>query len=162
VKVRIVSNGKSRTKIIHVESGQEIENVLGVYLQLEHLEDPIAAIEILAPQIDISATAKLINCCPHCGAEKEASAAYEQKVMTEKESKTLGLDNFFEQVDNCKNCNCSVTIQLQRAERSELDLDSYCSIHCYNCDRQVDAENFFKALEKWKIINEHKPNQNHA
>ncbi len=150
MKVRIVSDGGNKpgsTKVIHVESGQEIANILGIYLQLEESEDPIAAIEILRPQIDISAEAKLIGRCPHCGGEADATRETEAQLAAAGQPKVEGR-KFWEEVSQCK-CGHQATIKLDE----QMNLNKFAIIQCYGCDNEASGETFDEALKNWEIKN---------
>lgn len=153
MKVRIVSDGGNKpgsTKVIHVESGKEIANILGIYLQLEDSEDPIAAIEILRPQIDISAEAKLIGVCPHCGAEKDATRDTEAQLAGVDGQPKVEGRKFWEEVSPCK-CGNAATVRLMS---EKLNLNEFTLISCYRCDNEASGENFDEALTNWKKKNE--------
>lgn len=67
-KVRIYSEDAMarQCKITDIESGQEIDSVRSVKIEMDVNKANMAILEIVLPTIDIEAIAKLHLTCPHC------------------------------------------------------------------------------------------------
>lgn len=65
------SNRRGQALITNAETGEKIESVVSVDIQMRVGDVNIAQLKVLGPEIDVIAEAKIIGVCPLCGHEKE-------------------------------------------------------------------------------------------